>query len=139
MYLFVVFIPLLNILIASVFGRLLGKYVLLKLFVINMGLCLLSSFIIFYEVGFYKYTCFIDLGQWVSSTHFSLNWIFLFDNITAVMLCLVCFISFCVHIYSLDYMSEDPHLIRFLSYLSLFTFFMIFLVTAGTFVQLFFG
>lgn len=55
------------------------------------------------------------------------------------MLLLVCFVSFCVHIYSMDYMSGDPHIIRFLGYLSLFTFFMLFLVTSGNFVQLFFG
>lgn len=55
------------------------------------------------------------------------------------MLLLVCFVSLCVHIYSLDYMSSDPHIIRFIGYLSLFTFFMLFLVTSGNFVQLFFG
>jgi len=55
------------------------------------------------------------------------------------MLLLVLLVSFLVHLYSFDYMNEDPHLIRFLGYLSLFTFFMIFLVTAGTPVQLFLG
>lgn len=55
------------------------------------------------------------------------------------MLLLVVFVSFLVHLYSMDYMNGDPHIIRFLGYLSLFTFFMIMLVTAGTFVQLFLG
>lgn len=55
------------------------------------------------------------------------------------MILLVIFISSLVHIYSLDYMSTDPHLIRFISYLSLFTFFMLLLITAGNFVQLFAG
>jgi proton-translocating NADH-quinone oxidoreductase chain L len=139
MYLFIVFIPLLNLVFGCLFGRFLGKFVLARLFLINMGLCLFTAFLVFYEVGYYKYTCFIDFGLWMQAGLFELNWVFLFDNITVVMLLLVCFISFCVHVYSLDYMGVDPHLVRFLSYLSLFTFFMIFLVTAGTFVQLFFG
>jgi len=55
------------------------------------------------------------------------------------MLFVILSISFCVHIYSIEYMYNDPHLSRFLSYLSLFTFFMILLVTAGNFLQLFIG
>jgi NADH:ubiquinone oxidoreductase subunit 5 (subunit L)/multisubunit Na+/H+ antiporter MnhA subunit len=63
----------------------------------------------------------------------------MFDTITSVMILLVVFVSFLVHLYSMDYMNGDPHIIRFLGYLSLFTFFMLILVTAGTFVQLFLG
>lgn len=55
------------------------------------------------------------------------------------MLVLVTTVSSLVHIYSIDYMGEDPHLPRFLSYLSLFTFCMLMLVTANNFIQLFFG
>lgn len=55
------------------------------------------------------------------------------------MVLLVVSISSLVHIYSLDYMVNDPHIIRFISYLSLFTFFMLVLVTSGNFVQLFAG
>jgi len=62
-----------------------------------------------------------------------------FDTLTAVMLCVVSFVSFCVHVYSLEYMRHDPHLQRFLCYLSLFTFFMILLLTSGNFLQLFTG
>jgi NADH:ubiquinone oxidoreductase subunit 5 (subunit L)/multisubunit Na+/H+ antiporter MnhA subunit len=68
-----------------------------------------------------------------------LDWIFWFDSVTVLMLILVVFVSLLVHVYSIDYMSEDPHLARFVGYLSLFTFFMIVLVTSGTFVQLFLG
>jgi NADH:ubiquinone oxidoreductase subunit 5 (subunit L)/multisubunit Na+/H+ antiporter MnhA subunit len=63
----------------------------------------------------------------------------MFDSITSVMLVLVVFVSFLVHLYSMDYMNGDPHIIRFLGYLSLFTFFMLILVTSGNFVQLFLG
>lgn len=55
------------------------------------------------------------------------------------MLIVILVISSLVHFYSLEYMSNDPFIIRFLSYLSLFTFFMLLLVTAGNFVQLFLG
>lgn len=63
----------------------------------------------------------------------------MFDSITSIMLLLVIFISFLVHLYSIDYMNGDPHINRFLGYLSLFTFFMLMLVTSGTFIQMFLG
>jgi NADH-quinone oxidoreductase subunit L len=55
------------------------------------------------------------------------------------MLIVVTGVSSCVHIFSVDYMSGDPHLARFMSYLSFFTFFMLTLITADNFIQLFFG
>lgn len=63
----------------------------------------------------------------------------MFDSVTALMLVVVTTISFFVHLYSISYMSHDPHLQRFLSYLSLFTFFMLILVTADNFLQMFVG
>jgi NADH-quinone oxidoreductase subunit L len=64
---------------------------------------------------------------------------FLFDSLTSVMLLIITSISFFVHLYSIGYMSHDPHLNRFMSYLSLFTFFMLILVTSDNFLQLFLG
>ena len=55
------------------------------------------------------------------------------------MLLIISIISFIVHLYSTNYLIKDPHLCRFISYLSLFTFFMIFLVTANNIIQLFIG
>jgi len=63
----------------------------------------------------------------------------MFDSLTVTMCCVVTFISFLVHLYSTEYMSHDPHLSRFMSYLSLFTFFMLILVTADNFIQMFVG
>lgn len=63
----------------------------------------------------------------------------MFDSLTASMCVVVTFISFLVHFYSIEYMSHDPHLPRFMSYLSLFTFFMLILVTADNFLQMFVG
>ena len=55
------------------------------------------------------------------------------------MLIVVTFVSALVHLYSYGYMFEDPHLSRFMSYLSLFTFFMLILITADNYVQMFLG
>ena len=67
------------------------------------------------------------------------NWGIFLDSLTSVMLCVITSISLCVHVYSINYMENDPHLSRFLSYLSLFTFFMILLVSADNFIQMFVG
>ncbi len=70
---------------------------------------------------------------------FLVNWGFLFDNLSVSMLFMVCFISGGVHFYSIGYMSGDVSKVRFLSYLSLFTFFMFLLVTSDNYIQLFLG
>lgn len=62
-----------------------------------------------------------------------------YDLHTAIMVVTVCSVAFCVHLYSCYYMATDPNLRRFLTYLSLFTFFMLFLVSSGNLVMLFFG
>jgi proton-translocating NADH-quinone oxidoreductase chain L len=76
---------------------------------------------------------------WIDSEMFSFSWGFLFDSLTVVMLVVVTAVSSLVHLYSTEYMGHDPHLPRFMSYLSLFTFFMLILVTSDNFIQLFVG
>lgn len=63
----------------------------------------------------------------------------MFDSLTVSMFLVVNVISFLVHVYSIKYMSEDPHIVRFMSYLSFFTFFMLILVSADNFIQMFLG
>ena len=70
---------------------------------------------------------------------FDIHWSFNYDFTTGFMFIVVSSVSFLVHCYSLDYMKNDTNIIRFLSYLSLFTFFMLLLVSSGNFVQLFIG
>jgi len=70
---------------------------------------------------------------------FNVSWGFLFDSLTVIMLVVVTFISSLVHLYSIEYMGHDPHLSRFMSYLSLFTAFMLVLVSADNYVQMFVG
>lgn len=89
---------------------------------------------IFYEVVYNKSVVYIQLWSWVL-VDLGLQ----FDSLTAIMLVIITSISMLVHIYSTEYMKEDPHLPRFMSYLSLFTWFMIILVTADNLIQLFIG
>jgi NADH-ubiquinone oxidoreductase chain 5 len=93
----------------------------------------------FYEVGLSGSPCYIKIGPWIDSEAFVVDWGFLFDSITVVMLIVVTFVSSLVHLFSTSYMEADPHRSRFMSYLSLFTFFMLMLVTADNFIQMFLG
>ncbi len=80
-----------------------------------------------------------NIINWISSGDFVANWSINIDPLSSVMLVVVTFISALVHIYSIGYMSHDPHKPRFMSYLSLFTFSMLVLVVSDNFLQLFFG
>ena len=75
----------------------------------------------------------------INSEFLNLDWGFMFDTLTVSMCVIITFVSFLIHLYSAEYMSHDPHLPRFLAYLSLFTFFMLILVTADNYVQMFVG
>lgn len=139
MYLSIVFFPLIGAFCASFLGRYIGKQ---GAVIVTTGLVSLSaifSFVVFYEVVLSHSICTITLFQWMESNMLNLSWGFLFDSLTAVMLVVVTFVSSLVHLYSSSYMGADPHLPRFMSYLSLFTFFMLMLVTADNYVQLFLG
>ena len=81
----------------------------------------------------------VDLIPWITSGDFIASWALRFDTLTVVMLIVVTGVSTMVHIYSVGYMSHDPHPAKFMAYLSLFTFAMLMLVTADNLIQLFFG
>jgi len=105
--------------------------------------CLVFSFFCslfaFYEVALVGSNVYLKLTVWMDSETLNVDWGFLFDTLTVIMCCVVTFVSSLVHIYSTEYMAHDPHLARFMSYLSLFTFFMLILVTADNYVQMFVG
>lgn len=139
MYLLIVLLPLLASLIAGGFGRFLGFK---GAAIITTSCVLISSFlscIVFYEVALSGSCCYIKFSPWFCSELFDAYWGFYFDSLTAVMLIVVTFVSSLVHLYSISYMSGDAHIPRFMSYLSIFTFFMLTLVTADNFIQMFFG
>ena len=137
MYLLVLFIPLLSAIITGFFGNLLTKNGTTKIACGFMLLTCIICYFIFYETVYTP--CYITLSPWIISGSFELYWDFIFDTLTSTMLVVVVTISTVVHFYSVSYMSHDPHINRFMSYLSLFTFFMIVLVTANNFIQMFVG
>jgi NADH-quinone oxidoreductase subunit L len=109
---------------------------------ITTGLLLVSavlSWVTLVDVGFMHHDARIALFPWINSGDLQVTWSLRVDTLTAVMLVVVNTISSLVHVYSIGYMDEDPYRPRFFSYLSLFTFAMLMLVTADNLVQLFFG
>jgi NADH-ubiquinone oxidoreductase chain 5 len=139
MYLLILYFLFSSFFVAFFLGRFFSR----KYIGFFTSLCVFCSLLVslftFYEVGLNGSTCIIDLFSWIHLDLLDLNFNFLFDSLTVSMLVVVTFISFLVHIYSIEYMREDPHQIRFFSYISIFTFFMVILVTAGNLVQLFIG
>jgi len=126
-------------LVAGFGGRYLGHRGAALVTTTSAALTALLSMTAFYEVALGGSSCSVALAPWFVSDLFQAQWGFYYDTLTVVMLVVVTLVSSLVHLYSVGYMSEDPHLPRFMSYLSIFTFFMIMLVTGDNFVQLFFG
>lgn len=139
MTLLAVFTPLLNFFLMTFFtGRIVNWRHTSSVVITNMFILLATLIFAFPSVmGGVSYTS--NVGNWLTSGLFEVNWTFSVDVITYVMLLVVLTVSTLVHIYSTEYMSEDPHTARFISYLSLFTFFMLLLVTSNNFVGLFLG
>src|SRR5215813_12210681 len=100
---------------------------------------MLLSWLAFVDVGFGHHDSHVALFPWFISGDVKVDWALRIDALTAVMLVVVTTISAFVHLYSIGYMEDDPYRPRFFSYLSLFTFAMLALVTADNLVQLFFG
>lgn len=138
MYLLILILPLLGFIFTILLGRLigLGSFIIST---VSIGATLLFTIIAFYEVVYNYSTVYIDLGYWINLTHIKIGWSFIFDSITVSMLFIITLISFLVHFYSIYYMYTDKHYPRFMAYLSLFTFFMILLVTSNNLLLMFFG
>lgn len=139
MYFLIITLPLIGTIFSGLLGFKLGAIISARITIICMTLTFCFSCVAFYEVALAGSPCYFEFFKWFDSELISFSWGFLFDTLTVVMLVVVTSISMCVHIYSMEYMSKDPHIQRFMSYLSLFTFFMIMLVTADNFFQMFLG
>ncbi len=139
LYQAIVFLPLLG---AAVAGLLSVRQQHLPAEIVTVvGVCasfFLSCFA-FYHVALLHNPVNLEVARWINSADFVANWSFRFDTLTAVMLIVVTSVSSCVHIYSIGYMHIDKARARFMSYLSLFTFAMLMLVTSDNLLQLFFG
>ena len=139
MYLAIITLPLLGSIISGFFGRKVGvtgsQFITCSLITITTVLSALS----FVEVGINNIPVTVQLFRWVDSESLNVLWSFSFDSLTVSMLIPVLIVSCLVHIYSIGYMSHDPHNQRFFSYLSLFTFMMIILVTSDNYLLMFVG
>ena len=93
----------------------------------------------FYETSLLNCYVYLKLAPWINSDALNVGWGFLLDSLTAVMCCVVTSVFFTVRLDSREYMAYDPHLLRFMSYLSLPTVFMLILVTTDNFIQMFVG
>jgi len=136
---FILFLPLVASILSGFFGRSLGdklSQIITSLFV---SISAILSFVVLFKVIKHGYENNIIIATWINSGSLNVNWSINIDALSAVMLVVVTLISALVHIYSIGYMSQDPHKPRFMSYLSLFTFMMLTLVTSDNFIQLYFG
>jgi NADH-ubiquinone oxidoreductase chain 5 len=139
MYLTILILPLLGSFVSGFLGRKIG---VTGSHIITCTCLILSSIlatIAFYEVGLCSSPVKIYLFNWIDSEYMTISWEFLFDQLTVSMFIPVLYISSLIHIFSTDYMAEDPHNQRFFSYLSLFTFFMLVLVSGANYFVMFVG
>ena len=132
-------LPLIASIISGFFGKFIGDRNSEIVTSLLVSISAILSAIVFYEVIFNQYEENIIIATWINSGSLEVNWSMKIDALSSVMLVVVTFVSALVHIYSIGYMSHDPHKPRFMAYLSLFTFAMLMLVTADNFIQLFFG
>jgi NADH-ubiquinone oxidoreductase chain 5 len=139
MYLSIIILPLLGAIVAGFFGRKVGVKGAQLITCINVIVTTILVLLAFIEVGFNNIPVTIELFRWIDCEGFDILWGFQFDSLTVLMLIPVLIISTLVHIYSISYMSNDPHIPRFFSYLSLFTFMMVILVTANNYLLMFVG
>jgi NADH-ubiquinone oxidoreductase chain 5 len=139
MYLAILLLPLLGSIASGFFGRKIGvtgAQFISCVCVVGATLLAVSAF---FEVGLNNTPVHIKLFRWIDSESLNVNWAFYIDSLTVSMLIPVLIVSSLVHIYSVGYMSHDPHNQRFFSYLSLFTFMMIILVTSDNYLSMFVG
>ena len=139
MELALLFLPLLASITSGFFGKYIGdrnSEIITSFFV---SISALLSLFLFYQVIVNGYESNVVIATWINSGTLDVNWSIKVDALSSVMLIVVTLVSSLVHIYSIGYMSNDPHKPRFMAYLSLFTFSMLTLVTSDNFLQLFFG
>jgi NADH-ubiquinone oxidoreductase chain 5 len=139
MYLAIIILPLLGSIASGFFGRKIGVTGAQLITCTAVILTTILAVIAFFEVGLNNIPVSIQVFRWIDSESLNVGWDFHFDSLTVSMLLPVLIISSLVHIYSIGYMSHDPHNQRFFSYLSLFTFMMVILVTANNYLLMFVG
>ena len=133
-----IFLPLIGS-ILTYFGKKIGSLFSQIFSCLMISISAVISIFIFYDgVVNNNYGNYL-IFEWISSGNLNVNWSINIDPLSSIMIVVVTLVSALVHIYSIGYMSQDPHKPRFMSYLSLFTFSMLCLVVSDNFLQLFFG
>src|SRR3984885_12415311 len=130
--------PLAGSLIAGLFGKAVGRAGAHTGTILAVAISFVLSAIVFFDVvngASFNATIY----EWMSVGKLKFEIGFLVDNLTAMMMCVVTFVSLMVHIYTIGYMKDDAGYNRFFAYISLFTFSMLMLVMSNNFLQLFFG
>ena len=135
----IVFLPLLGSIIAGFWGRRLGDKLSLYLTSTLLLISMTLSWITFWQLSSNHVDKVYPLMEWMNIGDFNVVWSLRHDMLSAVMMIVITTVSAMVHIYSIGYMSHDNSKPRFMSYLSLFTFAMLMLVTSDNLIQLFFG
>jgi NADH-quinone oxidoreductase subunit L len=139
-YLTIVLAPLIACIVAGLFGKAIGRVGAHSITILGVAISCGLSFYVLYQLvagGMAPYNG--TVYTWLVSDGVQLNVGFLIDNLSAMMMAVVTFVSLMVHIYTIGYMADDDGYQRFFSYISLFTFSMLMLVMANNFLQLFFG
>jgi NADH-ubiquinone oxidoreductase chain 5 len=139
MYLSIIILPLLGSIVSGFMGRKIGvtgsQYITCTCLILSSILMTVA----FYEVGICGSPVHINLGSWVDSEIMNISWEFYFDQLTVSLGIAVLYCSSLIHIYTIDYLSSDPHNQRFFSYLSAFTGGMLILITGGNYFVMFVG
>ncbi|HEX9684923.1 MAG TPA: NADH-quinone oxidoreductase subunit L [Burkholderiales bacterium] len=138
LYLVIPLAPLVGALVAGVFGQAIGRRGAHWITIAGMLVSTLAAAAVFRDV-LDGNTYDGPVYTWLTSGNFRFEFGFLIDRLSATMMLVVAFVSLMVHVYTIGYMADDPGYQRFFSYISLFTFFMLMLVSANNFLQLFFG
>jgi NADH-ubiquinone oxidoreductase chain 5 len=139
MYLAIIILPLLGSIASGFFGRKIGVTGAQLITCTAVISTTILAVVAFFEVGLNNIPVSIEVFRWIDSESLNVSWGFHFDSLTVSMLIPVLIVSSLVHVYSIGYMSHDPHNQRFFSYLSLFTFMMVILVTANNYLLMFVG
>ena len=135
----IIFLPLISGVTNGIFCKKFSNKLASQISSVAIIIAAICAMMVFMRAGVKQDTLHVLIANWISFDSLSIDWAIYVDQLTAIMFLLVTIVSAVVHVYSLGYMSDDKNLPKFLAYLSLFTFFMLSLVSADNFLQLFFG
>jgi NADH-quinone oxidoreductase subunit L len=140
LYALAVFAPLAGSLVSGLLGRVIGDNAAMGASILGMVIAAVCGPLAFFQLTAGAEPGVLDLGTWIESGRFHVDWALRYDTLAAAMVAMVTFVAMLIHVYSIGYMGHDARpRYRFFAYLSLFTFAMLMLVTADNLAQLFFG